>query len=54
MNIVKKLNKLGVGVITEEYVEEEQIKLEVKTLFKRPFWTFAANSYGFTTSYSKK
>ncbi len=53
MNIVKKLNKLGVGVITEEYVKEEQIKLEVKTLFKRPFWTFAANSYGFTTSIAK-
>ncbi len=53
MNIVKKLNKLGVGVITEEYMEEEQIKSEVKTLFKRPFWTFAANSYGFTTSIAK-
>ncbi|MBK5242569.1 acyl-CoA dehydratase activase-related protein [Clostridium sp.] len=53
MNIVEKLNKLGVGVITEEYVEEEQINEEVKTLFKRPFWTFAANSYGFTTSIAK-
>lgn len=53
MNIVKKLNKLGVGVITEEYAEEEQIKAEVKNLFKRPFWTFAANSYGFTASIAK-
>ena len=53
MNIVKKLNKLGVGVITEEYMDEEQIKSEVKTLFKRPFWTFATNSYGFTTSIAK-
>ncbi|MCB2308548.1 acyl-CoA dehydratase activase-related protein [Clostridium estertheticum] len=53
MDIVKKLNKLGVGVITEEYVSEEQIKSEVNTLFKRPFWTFASNSYGFTTSISK-
>ena len=53
MNIVKKLNKLGVGVITEEYVGEEQIKAEAKTLFKRPFWTFATNSYGFTTSIAK-
>lgn len=53
MDIVKKLNKLGVGVITEECVEEEQIKSEVKTLFKRPFWTFAANSYGFATSIAK-
>ncbi|MGK0468593.1 acyl-CoA dehydratase activase-related protein [Clostridium sp.] len=53
MNIVKKLNKIGVGVITEEFVEEEQIKSEVNTLFKRPFWTFASNSYGFTTSIAK-
>ena len=53
MNIVKKLNDLGVGVITEEHVDEEAIKLESKTLFKRPFWTFATNSYGFTTSVAK-
>jgi len=53
MDIVKKLNKLGVGVITEEYVKKEKIKLETRTLFKRPFWTFAANSYGFTTSIAK-
>jgi len=54
MNLVKKLNKMGVGVITEEYVDEEKIKSEVKTLFKRPFWTFAANSYGFTTTIAKE
>jgi len=53
MNIVKKLNKLGVGVITEEYVDEEQIKVQADTLFKRPFWTFAANSYGFISSIAK-
>ncbi|MCB2291036.1 acyl-CoA dehydratase activase-related protein [Clostridium sp. CS001] len=53
MNIVEKLNKLGVGVITEEYITKEQIQLEVKSLFKRPFWTFAANAYGFTTSIAK-
>lgn len=53
MNLVEKLNKLGVGVITEEYMTEEQIKLETKILFKRPFWTFAANSYGFTTSIAR-
>ena len=53
MDIVKKLNKLGVGIITEEYVSEEQIKLEVNTLIKRPFWTFASKSYGFTASIAK-
>lgn len=49
MNIVKKLNKLGVGIITEEYVDEIKINNEIKQLYKRPFWTFARNSYGFTS-----
>ncbi len=53
MNVVKKLNKMGVGVVTEEYVEEDQIKLQVKSLYKRPFWTFATNSYGFTRAIEK-
>ncbi|MDF2520567.1 MAG: hypothetical protein K0R84_1195 [Clostridia bacterium] len=47
MNIVKKLNKLGVGVITEEYADESIIDDQVKKLYKKPFWSFARNSYGF-------
>ncbi|ERI89565.1 hypothetical protein HMPREF1982_04583 [Clostridiales bacterium oral taxon 876 str. F0540] len=47
MNLVKKLNNLGVGVITEESINDELIDNEVKKLYKRPFWTFARNSYGF-------
>ncbi|MDW8801927.1 acyl-CoA dehydratase activase-related protein [Clostridium sp. A1-XYC3] len=49
MNVVKKLNKLGIGVITEENIDSCIIKNQVKDLFKRPFWTFAKNSYGFST-----
>lgn len=49
MNLVKKLNKLGIGVITEEYVDAEHINKQVSTLFKRPFWTFAKNTFGFST-----
>jgi predicted nucleotide-binding protein (sugar kinase/HSP70/actin superfamily) len=47
MNLVGKLNKLGVGVITEEHIDEEAIDNEVNNLYKRPFWTFARNNYGF-------
>ncbi|AJA49343.1 hypothetical protein CPAST_c32770 [Clostridium pasteurianum DSM 525 = ATCC 6013] len=47
MDIVKKLNEMNIGVITEEYVEKEDIDSEVNKLFKKPFWTFARNSYGF-------
>lgn len=54
MDLVKKLNELGVGVITEEYVEDEIINREVRKLYKRPFWTFARNSYGFASYLSKE
>ena len=49
MDLVKKLNKLGVGVLTEEYLDQGKIDDEIKQLYKRPFWTFARNSYGFTS-----
>ncbi len=48
MNLVKKLHELGIGIITEEFIPEDLINDEVANLFKRPFWTFARNSYGFT------
>lgn len=49
MNVVKKLNALGIGVITEEYVDQKNINTEINDLFKKPFWTFARNTYGFCT-----
>jgi predicted nucleotide-binding protein (sugar kinase/HSP70/actin superfamily) len=54
MNLVKRLNKLGAGVITEEYITEEIINGEVKDLYKRPFWTFGKNSYGFASYAASK
>ena len=53
MNLVKKLNEFGIGVITEEFVDEDQISLSVSKLFKKPFWTFAKHSYGFATYLSE-
>ena len=53
MNLVKKLNEFGIGVITEEFVDEDQISLSVSKLFKKPLWTFAKNSYGFATYLSE-
>ncbi|WP_078696072.1 acyl-CoA dehydratase activase-related protein [Caloramator quimbayensis] len=49
MNVIKKLNRLNVGVITEEKLNEEYINRQVLNLYKKPFWTFARNTYGFTT-----
>lgn len=48
MNIVKKLNKLNIGIITEEIIDKTKITDELKHLVKKPFWTFAINSYGFS------
>ena len=53
MNVVKKLNKLGVGVVTEESLDEKIIDEEIKHLYKRPFWTFARNAYGFASNIYK-
>lgn len=49
MNVIKKLNNLGIGLLTEENLSDTQINSESKNLFKRPFWTFARNAYGFST-----
>jgi len=46
MNLVKKLNSLGVGIITEEFVPSKCIDKEIEILFKKPFWSFARQSYG--------
>jgi predicted nucleotide-binding protein (sugar kinase/HSP70/actin superfamily) len=49
MDVIKKLNNLGLGVITEENIKDEFISNQVENLFKKPFWTFARNSYGAST-----
>ncbi len=46
MDLKNKLNERGIGVITSESIDRESIAGEVKTLFKKPFWTFAADYYG--------
>lgn len=54
MNLVPKLNNLGVSVETMEFTENFLINLEVNNLFKRPFWTFARENYGFAVNASKE
>ncbi|MGI5849701.1 MAG: acyl-CoA dehydratase activase-related protein, partial [Christensenellales bacterium] len=46
MNLIKKLNHLGIGVITSEYVNREDIERQTCKLFKQPFWYFARQYYG--------
>jgi predicted nucleotide-binding protein (sugar kinase/HSP70/actin superfamily) len=54
MNIVKKLRKLGVGVVTEEIIDEDAKAKEIKKLYKRPFWSFARDNYSFTSIAAEK
>lgn len=53
MNITEKLNNLNIGVVTEEYLSKNYINQEVKRLYKKPFWTFVRNSYGFASYMAK-
>lgn len=53
MNLKKKLNELGIGVMTSEWIDPGDIDTEIKTLFKKPFWTFAGDYYGAAVHLSK-
>ncbi|GAA0748279.1 acyl-CoA dehydratase activase-related protein [Clostridium oceanicum] len=46
MNISKVLDKFNIGIATEEVVNRKDISIECNSLFKKPFWIFAQNSYG--------
>lgn len=54
MNLVSKLNKLGVAVETMEFTQEFLINLEINNLYKRPFWTYARENYGFAVNAAKE
>lgn len=47
MGLVAKLNRLGIGAITEESIPEGLIDAQARKLNKRPFWTFARKAFGF-------
>ena len=53
MNIINKLKKEDICVLTEDSVDKDIINEEIKDLFKRPFWNFARNSYGFASYVGK-
>ena len=54
MNLVSKLSKLGVSVETMEFTQDFLINLEINNLYKRPFWTFARENYGFAVNAAKE
>ena len=46
MDIKRKLNDAGIGVVTGEYIGKTDIDCAVEQLFKKPFWTYARDYYG--------
>ncbi len=50
MDLKRKLNGLGIGVITSERVDRASMEAEADKLFKKPFWTFARDYYGAAVS----
>ncbi|MEA5094334.1 MAG: acyl-CoA dehydratase activase-related protein [Sedimentibacter saalensis] len=54
MNLVNKLNNLGIGVETMEFTQSLSIDLEIEQLFKKPFWTYLKENYGFAANVLKE
>jgi predicted nucleotide-binding protein (sugar kinase/HSP70/actin superfamily) len=54
MNVIQKLRKMGVKVVTPENVPEEIINQQVKTLPKKLFWTMGKHLLGSTFYFLQK
>ena len=50
MNLINKMNSLGMGAKTAEFTGEDILYREAENLYKRPFWTFVRENYGFAVS----
>ena len=46
MNLIDKLHRLGLGVITYDYAGSTGVSREADTLFKQPFWYYGRLYYG--------
>lgn len=46
MDLVNKLRKRGIGVVTSDHVAKADIESESAALFKEPFWYFAQQYFG--------
>ena len=54
MNLVKKINDLGMGIITADFTGEDILQKESENLYKRPFWTFVRENFGFAVNAVKE
>jgi len=54
MNLINKLHKLDIGVITEEWVSQHVKKEELVHLIKQPYWLFLINNYASAMALHRK
>jgi predicted nucleotide-binding protein (sugar kinase/HSP70/actin superfamily) len=45
LNLLQKLHKLDIGVVTEEWVSRPEMMEELKDLIKRPYWFFLIHNF---------
>ncbi len=46
MDLINKLNALGIGAVTSDVIDRAEIDAEAQRLYKKPFWSFARDYYG--------
>ena len=54
MNIITKLNDLGIGVVTEDSIDDAAVTSHIAELYKQPFWYFASRYYGAAMEYCRR
>ncbi|MBR0600431.1 acyl-CoA dehydratase activase-related protein [Sinanaerobacter chloroacetimidivorans] len=54
MNLIDKLHKLDIGVITEEWVTQYEKQEELRGLIKQPYWLFFIHNYAPALALMKK
>lgn len=54
MDLIHKLHKLDIGVVTEENVSQYEREKELKGLIKQPYWLFFIQNFGVAMSLIKK
>ncbi len=54
MNLIEKLNRLGVAVVTGESLSGDEINEQITGLMKAPYWLFYRENLGAAGSFLKK
>ena len=45
LNLIQKLHKLDIGVVTQEWISQNEKRQELNSLVKRPYWMFYIDNF---------